>query len=120
MINRTVPPIKIELVRGNRHQFQAIDSQAGQIVQPIDHPVERVVELFDLKFIDNQVLKLGGAGLRRDPKSTANRIDRLMRSEGLNTGFIIGPLASSMDGGSPTSNGQVNWSIMIRPMWTHP
>jgi len=66
VVERAVAPVEVQLRAANGHQFEAIDAETLQIGKAIDDAVEGVIELLDLKFVDDEVIEVrrfvGGIG----------------------------------------------------------
>jgi len=56
-VERAIAPVELLPRAGHGHQLETVDAQAFKIVETINRAVERVVELLNLQFIDNQVVK---------------------------------------------------------------
>ena len=83
-MQRSVAPIEVELGAHHGHQFQAVDAQAAQIREAVDHAIEGVVELLHLQFVDDQIVQFGstvrgvrpaehaGRGRQRESRKTSD------------------------------------------------
>src|ERR1051326_285738 len=67
VVQRSVAPIEIRLEAGDRHQLQAGNAKAFQIIESVQQAVERRVELLDVELIDDQVGELRYAPRRVTP-----------------------------------------------------
>ena len=56
----TIAPVEIEFGGGDWHELQAVDTQALQITQSFNHAIKRVVELFHLQFVHDEIIQLRG------------------------------------------------------------
>src|SRR5215469_1380967 len=75
IVKRSVVPVKIELGAGDRHEFQAVHSQALKICEAVYDAVESVVELLDMQFVNDQIVQVGCLVQRVGP-SERQRIAR--------------------------------------------
>ena len=59
VVQRAIAPVEIKLDAGDGHEFEAVDAETLQIIKAVDDTVESVVELFDLQFVDDEVVEFG-------------------------------------------------------------
>src|SRR5260370_36698178 len=66
-VQRAIAPIEDLWHRRDRHELEHIDAQTEEAVQPLGHAIERTIELFDLQFVDNEVIQFRDdkVGIRR-------------------------------------------------------